>query len=301
MIFTARWRALALIATFLLLWPTAAAVAGNQQARVWGRVTDDAGGPVGGLKVTAGDTGSNFKVEAETDEDGNYELILTDATRDHTYLLEKEGFETFETEYKVPAGSNSELNFTVIPIVKGGPEIFNEGNTAAREGNLELATAKYQEAIALDPALAAAHGALSIVLYQQERLEEAAVAAESALALGFESPDVHTVRYNAYKALGRDEEAAAALAAASPEQMAAETFKNGLAHFDANRMAEAREALEKVVGADPDHAKAHYYLGLCGVNTGDNALAREHFQRFLELTPEDPEAETARQMLDYLG
>jgi Tfp pilus assembly protein PilF len=41
-------------------------------------------------------------------------------------------------------------------------------------------------------------------------------------------------------------------------------------------------------------------LGLCYVNSGDNAKAKEHFSRFLELAPDDPDAGTAAEMVQYL-
>jgi regulator of sirC expression with transglutaminase-like and TPR domain len=39
---------------------------------------------------------------------------------------------------------------------------------------------------------------------------------------------------------------------------------------------------------------------MCLVQQGDNAGARQHFERFIELAPDDPEVATAREMLSYL-
>lgn len=298
------WRAFgATLAAMLLAAPPLGAA--RQQARVYGKVVDETGQPVAGLQLTASDTQSDFAVTVETDEEGRYELILTDATREHRYRLEKKGYDLFETVYKVAAGSNSELNFTVVAAVGGGaPAVFNEGNEAARAGDLATAEAKYREALELDPGLAPAHAALAVVHFNQKQFAEAAAGAERALDLGLTAAAVHKIRYNAYKGLGDEERAAAALAdleAAAPEQAIGGRFNEAVAHFDAGRTAEARAALEQVLAADPEHARAHYYLGLCGVNTGDSELAREHLGRFLELAPDDPEAETARQMLEFVG
>jgi Tfp pilus assembly protein PilF len=71
--------------------------------------------------------------------------------------------------------------------------------------------------------------------------------------------------------------------------------------FNAGNMAGAQQALEQALQADPDLPKAHYTLGLAYANTGDSAKAKEHLQRFLELAPDDPDAATAKEMLDYLG
>ncbi len=57
------------------------------------------------------------------------------------------------------------------------------------------------------------------------------------------------------------------------------------------------ESLEKSLGLEPDNAYAHYYAGLAY-----NILKRpdkmvEHFQAFLKLAPEAPEAEKVRTVL----
>lgn len=42
-------------------------------------------------------------------------------------------------------------------------------------------------------------------------------------------------------------------------------------------------------------------LGMCFVNWGDSAKAREHLEQFLELAPNDPDATTARETVHYLA
>jgi cytochrome c-type biogenesis protein CcmH/NrfG len=55
------------------------------------------------------------------------------------------------------------------------------------------------------------------------------------------------------------------------------------------------------VQSNPGSARAHYMLGLCYVNAGDMPRAKEHLEAFLKLAPpNDPDAETARQMLEEL-
>jgi Tfp pilus assembly protein PilF len=47
----------------------------------------------------------------------------------------------------------------------------------------------------------------------------------------------------------------------------------------------------------PGLAKAYYLLGLCALNTGDYALAKQHLAKFLELDPNAADAPAARDML----
>ncbi|MCB1055625.1 MAG: tetratricopeptide repeat protein, partial [Acidobacteria bacterium] len=51
---------------------------------------------------------------------------------------------------------------------------------------------------------------------------------------------------------------------------------------------------------DPERADAHYTLGLCYLNSGDTAKAREQLGKVLELAPDSSWARDAKEMLGYL-
>lgn len=274
------------------------------EARVYGKVVDESEQPVVGLTIRVSDPEvASFSLVTETDGKGKYSLVLPDGTRGYAYRLEKEGYETFETSFKVPAGSRREMNFTVLTAGLRAPELFNEGNAAAREGDYVVAQAKYREALEQDPHLAAARAALATVLLLEREYADAARQTEEGLALEPENQKLLTLRYKAYQALGDKAKAAEALAeleTADPEQAAAGFYQQGVGHYEGGRMAAAAETFEKVLATDSGHAKAHYFLGLCRINLGDSAAAKEHLATFLALAPEDPEAASARDMLKFL-
>ena len=70
--------------------------------------------------------------------------------------------------------------------------------------------------------------------------------------------------------------------------------------YDANDMVLAKQRFGKALEIDPNYPQAHYYLGLINVGLGASAEAKTHFERFLELAPNDPEADSAREALKYL-
>jgi tetratricopeptide (TPR) repeat protein len=112
-----------------------------------------------------------------------------------------------------------------------------------------------------------------------------------------------TVRAEAYRQLGDKEKAAAAQAAmeaAQGDMSAQDFYRQGVALYNANNVPQAKAAFERAIAKDPAHPKSHYMLGLVFINTGDNAKAKEHLQRFIELAPEDNDAATAKEMLASL-
>jgi tetratricopeptide (TPR) repeat protein len=274
------------------------------QGRVFGVVTDESEQPVAGLTITVTDPERvTVKVVAETDENGEYTVTLPDATHTYTYTLTKQGYEPFETSFKVPAGSTRAMNFTVVQGSVMAPDVFNEGNVAAREGDYALAVERYREALELDPSLVPAHAALATVLLLAKDLEGAISAAEAGLAIDPVNHRLLTVRYEALKASGDKEGAAAALAtlqAVDPERAASDLVKRAGSLFEAGQIGEARELLEQALEADPEIAKAYYLMGLCLLNAGDSAGAKEHLAKFVEMAPDDPDVAAAQGMLEYL-
>lgn len=74
-------------------------------------------------------------------------------------------------------------------------------------------------------------------------------------------------------------------------------YVRGLLHFHRHQNREAASALETYLEKYPDHAYAHYYAGLAY-----NAMKRpekmmSHFETFLRLTPNAPEARKVRAVL----
>lgn len=193
---------------------------------------------------------------------------------------------------------------SVEDAVASARRIYNEGGEAYQAQDLDTALEKFQQAAELDPSLVEAHHAIATLQLAKGRHEEAAEAAETALALG--SDDIHTLRvlYDAYQELGRfDEltEIAPRLAAVDPEFGGAKLVEQAAEHWNAGRTDAAVALSRQALAIDPELAKAYYFLGLDHLSKGDNAKAREALQKFLDLAPDDPEAATAREMLSYIG
>jgi len=67
--------------------------------------------------------------------------------------------------------------------MRSSEELYDQAVDCVADGNLDDAIAKYQEAVALDPAFADAWEGLSMALADQERWDEAIVAATKVVEL----------------------------------------------------------------------------------------------------------------------
>lgn len=187
--------------------------------------------------------------------------------------------------------------------VASARRLYNEGGEAFQAGDKASALDAFRRAAELDPSLIDAHHAVATLELAAGNHEVAAASAEKALALG--SDDVRTLRvlYDAYSALGRNEELSEIvprLAAVDPDfggpkliERAAELWNAGQAE---SAVAIARQALV----VDGGLAKAYYFIGLDHLSKSRNAEAKAALERFVEMAPDDPEAVTAREMLGYI-
>jgi len=94
-----------------------------------------------------------------------------------------------------------------------------------------------------------------------------------------------------------------------PSSTAQAYFNIGAVLTNSGRPDEANAAFDKAIAADPTRAEAYYQKGLnlLGKATlqGDKTIAppgtAEAFQKYLELAPTGPNAESAKQLLDSIG
>jgi tetratricopeptide (TPR) repeat protein len=313
----------ALIALALTL-----AVSGSLQAagegRIIGTVVDESGAPVQGAKVLLTRPGTAYKLEKTSDKKGQVMLLILDATQEYQIHVEKEGFNPFEGPVKPKIEDTMRLTFTLVkaappPESDAPPELpgsekailaYNEGVSALKNNDLAAAVSQFEQAAALNPELADAHIVLAEVYMEQKRSADAAAAAARYLALKPGDPRGLRVNYDALKASGDETKTKAALdalMAADPKdaETAVRLFNEGAERTRTGSYDEAAVYFERVTQIapdDPKFAKAHYVLGLSyAKDDAKKAQAKEHLQKFLQLAPSDPDAETARQMLDYLN
>lgn len=192
-------------------------------------------------------------------------------------------------------------------------ELYNRGAELLQQRESAAAYAQFEKAHEANPELLPALEALATVAYDLERYDEALKWADLLLAPskaeaaeeGAEpEPNERGLRtrFLVFDAMNEDEAAAAAFEAyrkVAPVAAADLLYQRADLDFRDGRTEAAKEALERVLEIDPEHPRAHYTMGLVLAGT-DPTEARNYFERFLELAPDDPEAAMARDMLEHL-
>jgi tetratricopeptide (TPR) repeat protein len=180
--------------------------------------------------------------------------------------------------------------------------IFNEGVDAYQAGDVAMAQSKFQQVIQLSPEMVQPYLALAQISLAQGSAAEALAMAQSALErepdntralmIAFDSARMTNDMDTAGQTLER-------LVEVDPQWVTTTLYEHAVQLFNNNQASAAAFELQYVVRADPEMARAHFYLGMSLFNSGRAEEGRVHLEKFVELAPEDPDVEVARGLLSY--
>jgi tetratricopeptide (TPR) repeat protein len=150
---------------------------------------------------------------------------------------------------------------------------------ADQQAMLEKGIESYKKAIELKPDDAAYHNNYALLLAQSKKSDEALVELTKAAQL-------------------------------DPPKAGQYYFNGGAVLVNLGQNEGAAGMFKKAIEADPEYAEAHYQYGLSlyakAVTAADGKImppdgTKEEFQKYLELKPDGPNAETAKAMLASMG
>lgn len=304
---------LALLATLVL---AAGTVAAGPQARVGGTVVGTDGEPVVGatITITSAELPKYEKI-LTTDEDGEFKVLLLDATKTYLFTVTSDGFLEYNEEIKVAVGTtDNDFTFELSTpteraaaqqqeiLEQPGYKEYDEAKTLLEEGKTTEARARLEDALKEMPDLIEALEVMAGIDFDSGDSALALATARRCLEEDDESLKCLAVASNAAGSVGDTEAQAAYLAQyqeLNPDDPA--TLFNQAAGF-LNKMDDenARPLLESCLEVDPGFAKCLFEYGMLLLRTGDLEGAKAQFEKYLEVAPDGPDATTVAETVKYL-
>jgi len=307
-----------LVLLFVLAAVALAVPAFAQNGMVKGTVRDDKGQPVEGAKISiAQNGGTGRKFETKSDKKGEFIQIGLPSCQ-YAVTAEKDKLASPPSAVGVSVGKPGEV--ALVVSAAGGAnskasqeaaaalkKIFEEGVAASTGGKHDEAIAKFQQGIAVNSNCADCYNNIGYSYTQLKQYDKAEEAYKKATELRPTDAAAFNGLANVYNAQRKGDLAAAASARATELSGSAGAgggnvdaiFNQGVILFNGGKSGEAKPLFEQVVKANPDHAEAHYMLGM--TLAGENpAAARGEFETYLKLSPSGSNAAMAKQFVDAL-
>jgi tetratricopeptide (TPR) repeat protein len=298
--------------TTAILLALCAATSWAQSGLLRGTVTDSDGNPIAGVQVTVtSERLASFRKSLTTDDDGEFKLRFQTTQIQYVFdfLFEKTGYQSFsqpmspsamrqmretfvmeESEARV-VETHGDLSSVVSGASSAAVEAFNEGLSAQKAGDLDVARAKLEEAVAADETLAPAHIALGQVLLDQKEYAAAVIAADSALGLAGGRAEALRVKHQALRALGRSEEAEAVAAELELVEDAVASahrlYNEGGEAFQAGDRDAALTKFQRAAELDPSLKDAHHAIATLELAAGNHEASAAAAETALALGSED--------------
>ena len=248
-------------------------------------------------------------------------------TDEQQHGMSKEQREQYEAQLKKNAAAiqkNKALNDTYNAAKDAATKAQAETDKAEKVTDYQSAVDNYNKAAAIDANQEAIWAGLGDAEYQlglvqagddrTKDFDAALDAYKKVLTINPNEAAIYNQIGNIYGAEKKIPEATEALnkAASLDPAMASKAYYNmGANLVNAGNSDQAVEFFQKAIASDPNYADAHYQLGIClmGKAAVDNKTGKitppagtaDQFQKYLELKPTGPYAQSSKDMLASLG
>jgi tetratricopeptide (TPR) repeat protein len=200
----------------------------------------------------------------------------------YNITVEKEAFLSFKGELKLNPNKVRKIKVTLVkelPLEQSRGEeaiaYFEKGTKLSKENKLEEAIQAFQKAVELKEDFFEAYVNLGTFLFKQQKDDEA----EKALLKAFElKPEESRPK----------------------EILAAINFEKAKILIQENKMDEALERLKQSYNFRANHALVNFLLGYLYNEKKMKDEAIKHFEAFLQLAPNAPQAKDVKKILESL-
>lgn len=296
------------------------------RGRVQGEVRDESGKPIDGAKITLRkgtervDPNADGPKPITTNKNGKFSFLGL-AGGPWGILIEKEGFMPSEGQVPVNEFTVAQpINITLKVVPKEVQQKAAEasGNAKAKvaieEANALLgqskfadARARYEQALSFlevdDPVLKSSiQRTIARTWFEEGKTDQAIDTLKKSLEV--KPDDVETLQLisTLLVSAGREKEAEEYLAKlpAGTKIDPNSLLNLGIKLYNEKDLTGALDKFDRVVKDNPELATAYYYRGLTYLGLNKSAEAKADFQKLLELDPNNPNAEEAREFIKSL-
>ena len=298
--------------TAFLIALAIAAPALAQSTMVRGKVIDAKKEGIPNVQIVVESLGgSGRKLTTKTDKRGEFVQLLTESGGYRITATDpKIGSASAET--RVVLGKVSEMTIVLVPSTAANDsakaaelkKAFEEGVTASRANQHDLAIEKFNAALAISPACFDCQFNIGVALMAKKDEKAAEEAWKKALEMKPDYAEALNALSTLYNNQKRFEEAGAmsakAAAAGGGGGSADAVFNQGIILWNQGKIAEAKVKFEETIKLNATHADAHYQLGMAMLNEGKLAEAVTEFETYVKLAPEGQYATQAKGMIAQL-
>ena len=292
----------------ILFWILPGLAFAQRKARLVGKVVDPENNGIPGVVVTATSPQlPTFRDVETTDKRGTFVVDFRDVDVTYHYRFDKAGYEPLEVNQQWHLEGTQYFQWTMspgdTPTVGGGPPAstsepailaFNDGVIAFKAKDYSTAETKLKEAVARDPNLVRAWVVLSTVQVETGHDQQAAEAAEKAMALGSRDEAALLSRWQAYRNLRDEAKAAEALRDLDSVGRRAEEAKRihneGVALEKGGDNAGAFGKFQEALVVDPNLQLSLLGLATTGLRIGRYAEAAASAETALKTDPKNEQA-----------
>jgi tetratricopeptide (TPR) repeat protein len=289
------------------------------QGMITGTVVDAQGNPVPDAKITIEQTdGVTRKFETKSDKKGSFIQIGLQSASFKVTAEAKAGTATANARVSQRGPSTVKLiigaGATNDPAVAAKTaelrKAFDEGVALSREGKYDDSVAAFNRAIALNPKCQDCFYNIGFAYAQKKDYPQAEENYKKALEVKPDYTEAYNGLANIYNAQRKFDLAAEASAKASQLSAAApgalqggnadSLYNEGVILWNGGKIPDAKAKFQAAIAANANHAESHYQLGMALVNEGKLAEAGAEFNTYLKLSPEGPNAATAKALVAQL-
>ena len=302
-----------------------------------GQIRDREGKPLREVAVRIEGLNSQIRYQLKTDKGGRYFHIAVDPYLSYRIVAIKEGYWTEEVlgvrasqsqsggvnNFTMRRGHSSDAEMTqaeretLVRELRQAEEmkrkvsVIDESHKLAmrfiNDGRYAEAVEAFRRVVEMQPTLAPTWANLGHAYTKLKKPADAVAAYRKAIELDPENATYYQDLGHVYSDMGEAGKATELYRKGleltgdqDPKETAKSQFFIAVDHLNSGREEQAMAALRKTLAADPEHADAHYYVGVLLLQENRMAEALERLKKHLELAPRSSTANDAKALLEAL-